>query len=205
MQESSAQPPEVKQPSKKIELHPKWNRPMEANGTHTLKKKIFNYFIFESTDAATSKWKSISAIDFYFEIGVTFASIHTHQNMPNVLIGSLEAAESNADSEKATAAPRVAGRDGGLPHRERLAAVQQHLHGPLHVDPQQLLKRVVIPVLLQIRSCEDTADFIKAVNKRRETYQSGVTNRDDKIKEWLQSCLVTGGILLHLQSKDSQL
>lgn len=67
--------------------------------------------------------------------------------MPNVFIGSLEAAEADADSQQALAAPRGAGHDGGLPHRQRLAAVQQHLDGPLHVHFQQLFEGVVVLVL----------------------------------------------------------
>lgn len=96
--------------------------------------------------------------------------LHTHQDMPNIFIGSLEAAEPNADTEKATAAPRGAGRDGGLPHRKGLAAVQQHLHRPLYIDLQKLFQRVVIPVLLEISSfnsvCDEPADFIQPVNER---------------------------------------
>lgn len=67
--------------------------------------------------------------------------------MPNIFIGSLEAAEANADSQKPLAAPHVAGRDSRLPHCQRLAAIQQHLDGLLHVHLQQLFQGVIVPVL----------------------------------------------------------
>lgn len=70
-----------------------------------------------------------------------------HQDMPNIFIGSLEAAEANADSQKPLAAPHVAGRDRRLPHCQRLAAIQQHLDGLLHVHLQQLFQGVIVPVL----------------------------------------------------------
>lgn len=39
----------------------------------------------------------------------------THKHMPDVLIGSLEAAEADADTQKALSSPHVARGDGGLP------------------------------------------------------------------------------------------
>lgn len=48
---------------------------------------------------------------------------YTHQNMPNIFIGPVEAAEANADPHEPLAAPQVAGYDGRLPHCQRLAAV----------------------------------------------------------------------------------
>lgn len=62
----------------------------------------------------------------------------TYQHMPNIFIGPFKAAEPNTDSQKSLATPHVAGCDSRLPHCHRLATVQQHLDGPLHVDLQQL-------------------------------------------------------------------
>lgn len=67
--------------------------------------------------------------------------------MPNVFIDSFKAAEANANPYEPLAAPHVAGYDGRLPHRQRLAAVQQHLDRPLRVDPQYLFQGVVVSVL----------------------------------------------------------
>ena len=47
----------------------------------------------------------------------------SYKNVPNILIGALEAAETNGDSEQALAAPQVAGCDGGLSHCQRLVAI----------------------------------------------------------------------------------
>lgn len=77
----------------------------------------------------------------------------THQNMPNVFICSFKAAEANADSQEPVAAPHAAGRDRRLTHAQSLAAVQQHLDGPLHVGPQQLFQGVIDLVLSQIKTC----------------------------------------------------
>lgn len=71
----------------------------------------------------------------------------THQHMPDVLIGSFEAAEADADTQKALASPHVARGDGGLPQLQCLAAIHQHLHRLLHVSLQEVLQRVVVFVL----------------------------------------------------------
>lgn len=44
----------------------------------------------------------------------------TDQHMPDVLIGSLEAAEANGDSEQALPPPQVARGDSGLPELQGL-------------------------------------------------------------------------------------
>lgn len=85
---------------------------------------------------------------------LSLISLCAHQDMPDVLIGSFEAAEADADPQKPLAPPRVARRDGGLPHGLRLAVVQQHLDGQLHVGFQQLLQRVVVPPLSDMDTFE---------------------------------------------------
>lgn len=77
---------------------------------------------------------------------------HTHQDVPNIFIGSLKVAEANADPDEPLAAPHVAGCDGGFPHCQRLAAVQQHLYGPLQVHLQQLSQGVVVLVLREVET-----------------------------------------------------
>lgn len=47
----------------------------------------------------------------------------THQNMPDVLIGSFKAAKADADPQKTLAAPHVAGSNSGFPQLEGFAAV----------------------------------------------------------------------------------
>lgn len=44
----------------------------------------------------------------------------SYKNVPNILIGALEAAETNGDSEQALAAPQVAGGDRRLPQLQGL-------------------------------------------------------------------------------------
>lgn len=69
--------------------------------------------------------------------------------MPDILVGSFEAAESNADPQQTLTAPHVAGCDCGFPELQSFTAVHQHLHRLLHVGLQQVLQRVVVLVLTQ--------------------------------------------------------
>lgn len=59
----------------------------------------------------------------WLNIHKSYIKWHTHQNMPDIFIDSLKAAEANADPEQPLAAPHVARYDGGLPHCQSLAAV----------------------------------------------------------------------------------
>lgn len=67
--------------------------------------------------------------------------------MPHVLVGSLKAAEADADPQEPLTAPHVAGCDRGLAQLQSLTAIHQHLHRLLHVSLQQILQRVVVLVL----------------------------------------------------------
>ena len=51
------------------------------------------------------------------------SNCHTHQDVPNILIGSFKAAEADAEPQQSWAAPHGAGCDGGLSHCQHLAAV----------------------------------------------------------------------------------
>lgn len=86
----------------------------------------------------------------------------THQDVPNVLIGSFEAAEADADPQEALAPPHVAGRHRDLPHVQRLAAVHLHLDGPLHVQLQQLFEVVVVFVLSEINTLKPSSILLCA-------------------------------------------
>ena len=43
--------------------------------------------------------------------------------------------------------------------------------------------------------------YLSSKCRKVRPYQSGVTHRDDEVKEWLQSCLPSRGVLLHLHSR----
>ena len=67
--------------------------------------------------------------------------------MPDVLIGSLEAAEAYGDTQQALATPEVAWGDGGLPELQGLRGVNQHSNWLLHTGLQQVLQSVIVLVL----------------------------------------------------------
>lgn len=127
--------------------------------------------------------------------------------MPNIFIDFLEAAEADADPNEPLAPPHAAGCDGGLPHCQGPAAVQQHLDGPLHVHSQHLFQRVVVLVLPDtVKTSVSTQAGTKCDTQKQNflmqlwsTYQPGVTNGDNEIKERFQSCMVTRGISLNLE------
>lgn len=76
--------------------------------------------------------------------------------MPHVLVGSLEAAEADADPQEPLTAPHVAGCDRGLTQLQSLTAVHQHLHWLLHVGLQQILQCVIVLVLKQTNKNKPT-------------------------------------------------
>ncbi len=82
---------------------------------------------------------------------------HTHQDMPNIFIGSLKGAEANADPQEALTAPHGAGCNRCLPHRQRLATVQQQLGGSLHVHLQHLFQGVIVFVLSEKKTFKSLA------------------------------------------------
>lgn len=128
----------------------------------------------------------------------------THQNVPNIFIRFFKAAEAHADPYEPAAAPQAAGHHGGLPDAQRLAAVQQHLHGLFHVPVQQLVQGVVVPVLekenIPSVSTPGRTGVLRSLWPRlQSSYQPGVADRDDEVVEGLQPCLVPRGVLLHLR------
>lgn len=58
----------------------------------------------------------------------------THQNMPDVLVCSLVAAEAHAGSEQALSAPQVAGHHKQVTHLHAFDAVHLHFHQVANVD-----------------------------------------------------------------------
>lgn len=71
----------------------------------------------------------------------------THQNMPDVLIGSLKAAKADADPQKTLTAPHVAGSNSSFPQLQGFAAVHQHFHRFFNTSLQYVFQRVIILVL----------------------------------------------------------
>ena len=71
----------------------------------------------------------------------------THQHVPHVLVGPVEAAEAHAGAQQAGAAPHVAGHHLHLAHLHGLHVEHLQLHGLLHVGLQQVPQRVSLLVL----------------------------------------------------------
>lgn len=74
-----------------------------------------------------------------------------HQNMPDVLIGSLIAAEANTGPQQALAPPHVTGHHLQLTNPQCFGAVHLHLHQPLHVGFQNLLQMLVLLILVMVK------------------------------------------------------
>lgn len=72
-----------------------------------------------------------------------------HQDVPDVLIGSLVAAEADAGTEEALSSPHVAGHHLQLTNPQGLAAVNLHLHSFLHVGFQDVLKQLILFILVE--------------------------------------------------------
>ena len=71
---------------------------------------------------------------------------YVYQHMPDVLVGSLERAESNGDSEDTLASPVLAGYECHLFDVHGLAAVDQEFNGLVHISREDVLERVVVLV-----------------------------------------------------------
>lgn len=67
--------------------------------------------------------------------------------MPDILIGSLVAAEAYASPEQALAAPHVTGHHKQLTDLHAFDAVHLHFHQVAHVDSQHLLQQIILLVL----------------------------------------------------------
>lgn len=70
-----------------------------------------------------------------------------HQHVPDVLAGSLVAAEANAGAQQALSSPHVAGHHLQLTHPGAFSAVHLHLHCFLHVGLQDLLQQLIFLIL----------------------------------------------------------
>ena len=70
-----------------------------------------------------------------------------HQDVPDVLVGPLVAAEADAGTQQPLAPPQGAGHHLQLPQLHGLGAVHLHPHRLLRAGPQQLLQLVVLLIL----------------------------------------------------------
>lgn len=70
-----------------------------------------------------------------------------HQYVPDVLTGSLVAAEANAGAQQALSPPHVTGHHLQLSHPGGFGAVHLHPHSSLHVGFQELLQLLVFLTL----------------------------------------------------------
>lgn len=70
-----------------------------------------------------------------------------HQNMPDILTGSLVATEANASTKKTLSSPHVAGHHLQLTNPHGFSAVNLHLHLSLHVGFQKFLQQVTFFIL----------------------------------------------------------
>lgn len=88
---------------------------------------------------------------FSGELGQSFFVVlafdGAHQNVPDILIGSLVAAEANTSTQQALPPPHITGHHVHLADPHGFSAVHLHLHPPLHVGLQPLLQQVVFLIL----------------------------------------------------------
>lgn len=71
-----------------------------------------------------------------------------HQDMPDILIGSLVAAEANTGTQQALPSPQVTGHHLQLTNPHGFSAVHLHLHCLLHVCLQELLQQIILLILM---------------------------------------------------------
>lgn len=71
-----------------------------------------------------------------------------HQDVPDILTGSLVAAEANTGTQQALSSPHVTGHHLQLTNACAFSAVHLHPHCPLHVGLQELLQQVIFLVLV---------------------------------------------------------
>lgn len=83
----------------------------------------------------------------------------THQDVPDVLIGSLVAAEADTGTEQTLSSPHVARHHLQLADPQGFAAVNLHLHPFLHVGFQNVLQQLILFILV-----EKTRTYVCGVN-----------------------------------------
>jgi len=100
----------------------------------------------------------------------------THQHMPHILIGSLEAAEADAGAQQTLATPHVAGRHLKLPHTLGFWAVHFEFDRFLHVGLQEVFQQVAFFILGKQRNVSQFRhDGAKAVLVKK---QNGISAAD---------------------------
>lgn len=102
------------------------------------------------------------------------------QNVPHILVGALERAESYRNAEQALAAPLVVGRQLNVAHGLRFAAVHRHANRLADILPEQLFQRVVVLV------------------------EANLLDRYDEIEERLQAARLCRRIVLYLHGVRAQ-
>lgn len=106
---------------------------------------------------------------------------HSYQNVPHVLVGTLERAKLDANAEQALATPGGARRDLHGAHCLHFAAVHGHVDFAFGIRLEQLLQRVVVLI------------------------ESRIPDGHDEIEERLQAGPLTRRIVLYLLSMDGLL
>lgn len=71
-----------------------------------------------------------------------------HQDVPDIFIGSLVAAEANTGTQQALPSPQVTGHHLQLMNSHGFSAVHLHLHCFLHVCLQELLQQIILLILI---------------------------------------------------------
>jgi len=77
-----------------------------------------------------------------------------HQDVPDVLVGSMVAAEADAGPEQALPPPHVTGHHLQLTERGGFRAVHLHPHRSLRVGLQKLLQQVIFLILVNSKGEE---------------------------------------------------
>lgn len=71
-----------------------------------------------------------------------------HQDVPDILTGSLVAAEANTGTQQALSSPHVTGHYLQLTNPHAFSAVHLQLHCSLHVGFQELLQQFIFLILV---------------------------------------------------------
>ena len=80
--------------------------------------------------------------------------------MPDILIGSLVAAEANTGTEQALSSPHVTGNHLQLTNSGGFRAVHLHPHRPLHVGFQKLLEQLILLILVNINERSQNCGYL---------------------------------------------
>lgn len=83
-----------------------------------------------------------------------------HQDVPDILIGSLVAAEADTGTEQTLSSPHVAGHHLQLTDPRGFGAVNLHLHYSLHVGLQELLQQLIFLILVKKKKKNTRAGYV---------------------------------------------